>query len=130
MAEKSREPEVAEMGREQGSSLCEIVELLGDRLGDRLSDRLGDRIADSTLLCTKEVLTMDEAARYCGVKKSYLYKLTMQKNGGSDIPHYKAGKMIYFNRKELEGWLQRVRVKSKDEIAYEAERMCRKGGRR
>lgn len=62
-----------------------------------------DLIAANTLFCTKEVLTSDEAARYMGISKSYLYKLTMR----GEIPHYKPmGKMCYFNRAELEQWLQ------------------------
>lgn len=70
-------------------------------------------VTDNTLFCTKEVLTSDEAARYMGISKSYLYKLTMRQQ----IPHYKPmGKMCYFNRAELESWLQRNRVATADEI--------------
>ena len=69
----------------------------------------------------KEVLTSDEAARYMGVSKSYLYKLTMRRQ----IPHFKPlGKMCYFNRKELEAWLQRNRVATMDEIEMEAQAYC------
>ena len=65
--------------------------------------QVADMVADKTLFCTKEVLTSDEAARYMGISKSYLYKLTMLRK----IPHYKPmGKMCYFNRMELEQWLQ------------------------
>lgn len=39
---------------------------------------VADLIAANTLFCTKEVLTSDEAARYMGISKSYLYKLTMR----------------------------------------------------
>ena len=41
----------------------------------------------------KEVLTLEEAAEYMGLKKSYLYRLTHEKR----IRHYKPNnKMIYF----------------------------------
>ena len=61
--------------------------------------QVADLITANTIFCTKEVLTSDEAAKYMGVSKSYLYKLTMRQQ----IPHYKPmGKMCYFNRLELE----------------------------
>ena len=47
--------------------------------------QIADLITANTIFCTKEVLTSDEAAKYMGVSKSYLYKLTMRQQ----IPHYK-----------------------------------------
>ena len=35
--------------------------------------QITDLVTDNTLFCTKEVLTSDEAARYMGISKSYLY---------------------------------------------------------
>lgn len=79
--------------------------------------QIADLITANTIFCTKEVLTSDEAARYMGVSKSYLYKLTMNQQ----IPHYKPmGKMCYFNRQELEQWLQNNRVATADEIEQRA----------
>ena len=84
-------------------------------------------VTDNTLFCTKEVLTSDEAARYMGISKSYLYKLTMRQQ----IPHYKPmGKMCYFNRAELENWLQNNRVATDEEITERANNYCMKGGKR
>lgn len=91
--------------------------------------QVADLITANTIFCTKEVLTSDEAARYLGISRSYLYKLTMQRA----IPHYKSptGKMCYFNRLELEKWLQSNRVATNDEITQQAQAYCmRKGGRR
>lgn len=89
--------------------------------------RLADLITAKTIFCTKEVLTSDEAARYMGVSKSYLYKLTMRR----EIPHYKPrGKMCYFNRRELEAWLQGNRVATSEEIEEQANAYCMKGGAR
>ncbi len=65
----------------------------------------------------KEVLTTDEAARYMGVSKSNLYKLTMTKQ----IPHYKTGKLCYFNRQELERWLQSNRIATGEELSQKAQ---------
>lgn len=86
-----------------------------------------DLITANTIYCTKEVLTSNEAAKYLGISKSYLYKLTM----GQKIPHYKPmGKMCYFNRLELEKWLQGNRISTEEEIAERAQDYCmEKGGR-
>lgn len=90
--------------------------------------QIADFITANTLFCTKEVLTSDEAARYMGILKSYLYKLTMRQQ----IPHYKPmGKMCYFNRIELEQWLQSNRVSTDTEINQQAQAYCmEKGGLR
>ncbi|WP_276908973.1 helix-turn-helix domain-containing protein [Hallella colorans] len=89
--------------------------------------QVADLITANTIFCTKEVLTSNEAARYLGISKSYLYKLTM----GQKIPHYKPmGKMCYFNRLELEGWLQSNRVATEAELSQQAQTFCmRKGGK-
>jgi excisionase family DNA binding protein len=72
-------------------------------------------------LATKEVLTFDEAAAFTGLSKSYLYKLT----SGQRIPHYKpTGKLVYFNRAELQAWLMQNRVSNNDEIAEKAQSYC------
>lgn len=82
-------------------------------------------VTDNTLFCTKEVLTSDEVARYMGVSKSYLYKLTMRKQ----IPHYKPmGKMCYFDRLELQEWLKSNRVTTESEISQQAQAYCMKKG--
>jgi excisionase family DNA binding protein len=89
--------------------------------------QLADQVSANIINCTKEVLTSEEAARYLGISKSYLYKLTMQQK----IPHYKPlGKMCYFNRVELEQWLQSNRVATEDEISQKAQNYCMKKGAR
>ena len=89
--------------------------------------RLAEMITANTIFCTKEVLTSSEAARYMGVSLSYLYKLTMRQQ----IPFYKPqGKMCYFNRIELEKWLQSNRVSTNEELSQKAQAYCmkKKGG--
>ena len=87
--------------------------------------QVADLITANTIFCTKEVLTSDEAAKYMGVSKSYLYKLTMRQQ----IPHYKPmGKMCYFNRLELEQWLQSNRVSTSTEISQQVQAYCMKKG--
>lgn len=90
--------------------------------------KVADLITANTIFCTKEVLTSDEAARYMGVSKSYLYKLAMRQQ----IPHFKPmGKMCYFDRQELEQWLQSNRVATATEIEQQAQAYCmKKGGTR
>lgn len=88
-------------------------------------NQVADLITANTIFCTKEVLTSDEAAKYMGVSKSYLYKLTMRQQ----IPHYKPmGKLCYFNRQELEQWLQSNRVATDDELNDRAQAYCMKKG--
>lgn len=87
--------------------------------------QVADLIAANTIFCTKEVLTSDEAAKYMGVSKSYLYKLTMRQQ----IPHFKPmGKMCYFNRLELEQWLQQNRCATSAELSQKAQAYCMKKG--
>lgn len=87
---------------------------------------LSDLVADKTIFCTKEVLTSEEVARYMGVSRSYLYKLTMRRK----IPHYKPmGKICYFNRQEVEQWLQSNRVATDTELNNQANNYCMKGGK-
>lgn len=85
-----------------------------------------DLVTARTLFATKDVLTSDETALYMGISKSYLYKLTMRRQ----IPHYKPlGKMCYFNRREIEAWLQSNRAATSAEITDRAEAYCNgKGG--
>lgn len=90
--------------------------------------KVADLITANIIGTQKEVLTSDEAAKYLGVSKSCLYKWTMSRQ----IPHYKSpsGKMCYFNRQEIEAWMQSCRVATNEELEQQAEMMTRKGGRR
>ena len=61
----------------------------------------------------RNLMTTTEAAKYLGLRPSYLYKLMMRRA----IPYYKPnGKLCFFAREDLDAWLRRVRVKSQDEI--------------
>lgn len=93
---------------------------------DKELGEVSDLMADKVSFCIKEVLTSEEAAKYMGISMSYLYKLTMRQQ----VPHYKPmGKMCYFNRKELEQWLQSGRVSTANELEQQAQAYCiKKGG--
>jgi len=72
---------------------------------------------ENLLLSQKTVLTFDEFCIYCNISKSYGYKLTSQ----NQVPHFKPnGKMVYFDRIELDLWLKQNRVKTTTEINNEA----------
>lgn len=89
---------------------------------------LAEQITANTIFTTKEVLTSDECAAYLGVSKSCIYKWTMTRQ----IPHFKSptGKMCFFNRKEVEAWMQSQRVATNDELEQQAQKISKKGGKR
>lgn len=72
---------------------------------------------ENMLIGTKEVLTFDEVANYTGLSKSYLYKLTST----GQIAHFKPkGKMLYFNKIDVDAFLQQNRVSSNTELETKA----------
>ena len=90
--------------------------------------QVADLITANTIFCTKEVLTSEECAKYLGVSKSCLYKWTMSRQ----IPHYKSptGKMCFFNRQEVEAWMQSNRVATDAELEAQAIKLSKKGGKK
>ncbi len=78
-------------------------------------------------IAQKRVLTLKEAATYSGRSISNLYKLTST----GAIPHSKPeGKVVYFDRLELEEWLLRNPVKTVAKIEMEAATRVALGGRK
>jgi excisionase family DNA binding protein len=73
---------------------------------------------EQSLFIVKNILSFGEASEFLNLSKSYLYKLTSL----GQIPHYKPqGKMLYFERSELENWLRQNPVKSNQQAMQEAE---------
>ena len=65
----------------------------------------------------KEVLTVEEAAKFMGMARSTLYKMTCEQS----IPFYRPnGKMIFFEKADLLSWIRRNRVSTQEEIGQEA----------
>ena len=88
---------------------------------------VADLLTASVLIAQKEVLSASEAATYMNVSLSHLYKLTAERK----VPHFKPmGKMVYFNRLELEKWLQTQRVATNEELEQQAQKMAKKGGKK
>ncbi len=74
---------------------------------------------EQMVFMNKNVLSFEEASKFLNLSKSYLYKLT----SGNLIPHYKPqGKMLYFEKAELEAWLRQNPVKTAGQINQEAQR--------
>ena len=74
---------------------------------------------EQMLFLTKNVLSFDEASKFLNLSKSYLYKLT----SGNLIPHYKPqGKMLFFERADLEAWLRQNPIKTQVQIEQEAQK--------
>ena len=73
---------------------------------------------EQQMLMNKNILSFEEASIFLNLSKSYLYKLT----SGGLIPHYKPqGKMLYFEKEQLEDWLRQNPVKTQMQIAEEAQ---------
>lgn len=71
----------------------------------------------------KDVLTLEEAAKFMGIARSSLYKMTHEQT----IPFYKPnGKMIFFEKSDLLAWARKNRVSSEAEISEEAERIIQR----
>jgi len=68
---------------------------------------------------SKEVLSLDEAAKFLGCTRSMLYKMTHQ----HAIPYYKpSGKLVFFEKTELLKWLRQNPVMSQEQIDDAAEK--------
>lgn len=89
-----------------------------DRL--KLIDERLERI-EKMLWAQKTVLDLDEAVLYTGYSRGYLYKLTSTRQ----IPHFKKARKLFFNRAELDEWLQEQRIKTDEEIDSEATTYCK-----
>lgn len=69
-------------------------------------------VLQNTLL-QKAILNIEEASEYLKLSVSYLYKLSSRKS----IPHFKSrGKILSFDRLELDEWNRRNPVRTKDEV--------------
>jgi excisionase family DNA binding protein len=72
-----------------------------------------DSIETLLLSLNSTPLNLEKAADYLNVSKSYLYKLTSQ----NKIPYYKpSGKLVYFDKKELDQWVLQTRISPQSEI--------------
>ena len=106
-------------------SLLEITRDLGRLLTKEEFNEIASLI-EANGVNTKAVLTTDEAAKYLGVTKSAIYKLTM----GRKIPYYRSqgGKLLYFQREEIERWATSCRIATNEELDAKAKSLSKKKG--
>jgi len=64
-----------------------------------------------------EIFNMGQAADYLWLAKSTVYKMTSSRL----IPHSKIGKKIIFKKNDLDEWINKHKIKTRDEIEQEAE---------
>ena len=73
----------------------------------------------------EKALTIDEAAKFTGLSKNYLYKLIHQ----GKIPHYKPmGGRVYFKQEDLEAFIFRGRRAADYELQARAEEILNRSG--
>lgn len=75
-----------------------------------------DRIEQLTLISSKTVLDISEAAAFTGYSESHIYNLTSRRA----IPHYKKNRKLFFKKNELEEWMLERQVKTDKEIESKA----------
>lgn len=80
-----------------------------------------DKRKNLLIMTNTNLLSTQDAARYLGVKVSYLYKLMMRRV----IAYYKpGGKICYFKQEDLDTYLNSVRVATQAELDTQAARVC------
>jgi excisionase family DNA binding protein len=81
---------------------------------DDIANRL-DRLERATAL-SKNVLDINEAAMLTGYTVKYLRLLIAKR----DIPHYRRGNRLYFDRDEIEEWMLGERIPTNEEMKVKA----------
>ena len=95
---------------------------------ETITAEAANRIAYRVAINTKPILTLDEVCLYTGMSKSALYKLTMDKQIPFSRPN---GKMLYFKRADVDGWLLSNMSATTTELADKAMAYTlKKGGKR
>ena len=63
-----------------------------------------------------DLMNINQAVEYIRIAKSTVYKFTASRM----IPHFKRGKKIYFKKSELDEWITKNKVMTKEEIEIKA----------
>ena len=82
---------------------------------DEIAQRL-DRLETLTALSAKNVLDINDTASLTGYSVKYLRLLIANR----EIPHYRRGNRLYFNRDEIEDWMMGTRIPTKEEMNVRA----------
>lgn len=75
-----------------------------------------DRLETLTALSAKNVLDINDTAELTGYSVKYLRLLIARR----EIPHYRRGNRLYFNRDEIEDWMMGERIPTNEEINIKA----------
>jgi len=75
-----------------------------------------DRLEALTALSAKNVLDINDTAELTGYSVKYLRLLIARR----EIPHYRRGNRLYFNRDEIEDWMMGERIPTNEEIQTRA----------
>jgi excisionase family DNA binding protein len=84
-------------------------------LKQALSEIMDERTAHSTS-DVPDIMDVKQAANFLRLQITTLYEKRSQKS----IPHFKKGNKLYFNRDELQTWVQEGKVKTVGELQGEA----------
>ena len=82
---------------------------------EEIAQRL-DRLETLTALSAKNVLDINDTAELTGYSVKYLRLLIAKR----EIPHYRRGNRLYFNRDEIEDWMMGTRIHTKEEMNIKA----------
>ena len=82
---------------------------------EEIAQRL-DRLDTLTALASKTVLDINDTAELTGYSVKYLRLLIAKR----EIPHYRRGNRLFFNRDEIEDWMMGERVPTKEEMNVRA----------
>lgn len=80
-----------------------------------LSEIMGERITHSQP-DIPDILDVKQAANFLRLQVTTLYEKTSQRT----IPHFKKGNKLYFNRTELQTWVEEGKVKTTSELQSQA----------
>lgn len=75
------------------------------------------RLEHTSIVRDKEILTIEDAEIFTGLKRGRIYQLTSAR----EIPHYKRGKQVLFDKKELSAWMLSDKVDTKQGLEERAE---------
>lgn len=95
-----------------------------DAIDSKVAQKMEDVGANGYLL-EKNVLSIDDVVMLTGLSKSHVYKLTSSRQ----LPFYKPnGKLMYFDKKEIEEWMRQNRIETVKEAEQNALRYIVKKG--
>jgi len=75
-----------------------------------------ERLEALVTLSAKEVLDINDVAQLTGYSVKYLRMMIASR----DIPYYKRGNRLFFNREEIEDWMMGTRIPTKEEMNIKA----------